>query len=232
MKKLLTLFLITALTLSCLAGCGSNEPAESTETSVETETQQTEETSTETEVVESETEEVESEEATEETSEEVAEPEIATTTMQSEDGSVKIEITYNAAVYDYEEYDSSYVGGFGVKENVDLSPEKYGEHFPGGCQFEFRANSSAQAEYDIKLEACNSGDVPLSEMEQFTIGDKAAYVFSDNYYKDDWKTITPCVVIEIDNNVLIFFFNTIEGGTHEDCLGWVDDFFVDAKVIE
>ena len=47
MKKLFTLFLITALALSCFTGCGDNKPADK-ETTSETEMQQTTETTTET----------------------------------------------------------------------------------------------------------------------------------------------------------------------------------------
>ena len=81
---IVNLFLITALTLSCLAGCGSSEPAEK-ENASEVETQQTEETSTETEVVEpavETTEEVvetvvETEATVEETTTEVVEEAVA-----------------------------------------------------------------------------------------------------------------------------------------------------------
>lgn len=235
MKKLLTLFLITALTLGCLAGCGNSEPAEKENTS-EVETQQTEETSTETEVVESEDETEVAETEIEETTDEVEVPEmeLATATMQSEDGSAKIEITYNATNYEYLEYSSDNVAFF-IKESVDVFSGKYEDVLPvGGSNFWLRANFSAQDCYNEKVEACNNANVDLSEMEQFTIGDKTAYVFSDNYMKDDWKTMTPTVVVEVGNHILMSSFPTYDSdeATHEDFIWWVNDVLVDVKVVE
>lgn len=230
MKKLLTLLLIIALSVSCLASCGNSEPAENTG---EAEIQQTEETTTEAEV-ESEAEtEVAETEVEEEATDEVVEPEmeLETVTMQSEDGSAKIEITYNATFYDYAE-NTSAQGNFFLNENSDALLDKY--EWPsiiaGGGEIFFYANYSAQDYYNERVGLCSPYDIDVTEMEQLTINDKTSYVFKEDFYSDV-ERMMPYIVFEIDSNVLVFLLPSGDW-TNEDFLREVGEFFVDAKVVE
>lgn len=144
MKKLLTVFLITALSLSCLAGCGSSESTEK-ETTNEVETQQTEETSTEAEVVESEdeteVEETETEKITLESFEESWNTEmLGTVTVVCPVSNKSIEVAYNAAFFEespegsegvcfnMKEWNEEVIGTiYGMLDNVEYEIEEEDE---------------------------------------------------------------------------------------------------------
>lgn len=232
MKKLLTLFLITALTLSCLAGCGSSEPAEK-ENASEVETQQTEETSTEADVVESDAETEVTETEVEETTDEVVVPEmeLGTVTMQSEDGSAKIELTYNATFFDYEEVVANQ-GNFYLNENDIEYMEKYEwpENIAGGGQIFFCAGYSVQDYYDERIGLCVPYDIDVTEMEQITIKDKTGYLFREDFY-DEAENMMPYIVFEVENNVVVFLLPS-GNWTNEDFIRDIGEFFIDAKVVE
>ena len=213
--------LVLALSVSCLGGCGSSESAEK-ETTSKVETQQIEEPSTETEV-----------ESEEDLTEEVAEPELelATVMMQTEDGSAKIEITYNATFYDYFENTSSQ-GNFCINENDFAFMEKY--EWPsavaGGGEIFFHANYSAQDYHNERVELNGQYGINVTDMEQLTISDKTAYVFKEDFYNDE-ERLMPYIVFEIDSNVLVFLLPSGDW-TNEDFLRDVGEFFVNAKVVE
>ena len=236
MKKLLTMMLILALSVSCLIGCGSSEPTE-TETTSKEETQQTEETSTETEVVESETEEVDTEEATEETSEEVAEPEMeqATAVVADEDGSVKIEITYNATVFELDAEHSDQLD-FHVKEfDENLSFQYEDAGLPVPTEYEVWMNE-VYTPIGIKCKANITAEEFVDwwsetddENQYFSNFQSTTY---DGVYSVDYTFFgdtTTYYLYELEGNVISFMGGVYDPANTETL---VNLFLIDAKVVE
>ena len=242
MKKLLAVFLITALTISCLAGCGNNEPAEK-ETTSEVEKQQTEEPSTETESVGSEAETEVAETEVEETTDEYDEDE-ETVELQFEPATVivadvetgtRVEVTYNDCYFSVQDDTPEYVS---IVMDNDMYMATFFTETPdmdvhkilyGGCNITYFSDMSVTDFYNSRIGACNvTGTCSVSEMVSYEIKAGTLYNYNE-YYTSDNAVYAEYAVLECGNGVLVF--ETWSDGAVEMELVF-DIFFIDAKVAE
>lgn len=211
MKKLLAVFLIMTLTMSSFVGCGNSGAPEQDDT-VKDETQKNEESNSQTN------------EDSEENADSGSEMKLATITIDSRDGSKKVEITYNATFYD-SSLDFPNQGRFCLKSEAEAFFEKY--DWPGvvagGGEFWVYANYSKDDYYQERLDLCLPYNISVSEMKPLTISGKTAYVIFEDGNQ-------PHVIFEIDNNVFEILLPSGEW-SDEEILRDVGEFFVDAKVI-
>lgn len=207
MKKILALLLIATLTMSCFIGCGNSGSTDNESTSKD-ETQKNEETNSQ----------------TDEGADSGSEMKIGTITIDSRDGSKKVEIKYNTTFYDcFAEFQDH--GSFCLKEDAEAFFEKY--EWPGviagGGEFWVYANYSKEDYYKERLDLCLPYNISVSEMKPLTIGDKTAYIIFEDGNQ-------PHVIFEFDNNVFEILLPS-GNWSDEDILRDVGEFFVDAKEI-
>lgn len=211
MKKLITLMLITALSISCLVGCDGNESDDLTS---EAEKHQTEETS-----------------------EEVAEPEMeqATATVADEESSLKIEITYNATVFELDAEHSDQLD-FHVKEfdeNISYKYEDAG--LPVPTEYEVWMNE-VYSPIGIKCKANITAEGLVNwwsetddENQYYSNFQSTVYdaIYSVDYtFSGDTSTY---YLYELEGNVIIFMGGAYDPANTETL---VNLFLVDAKVVE